>query len=197
MEIRRRTRYMTEDPDKTAVYVNDDGRTLLFAQIAMASQKDPEVSVEDHPDGSLVEGVVFRPVDGDGRGQQPNGCVKHVDGGFTSSTFARATTRTATAASDNRHRFGGVWWFVGLHRLTQHAERLKRTPGTCCVTTTPWSPAKHLIAEPSRGYNRRRSAAGCEIAVVFGCTRLYSRLVGSLRHCGGDQVRRASRALLF
>lgn len=59
------TRTMAEEHDTTALYVSTDGEELSFAQVAMASQKDPDVAVEDHPEGYLVDGVVFRPADED------------------------------------------------------------------------------------------------------------------------------------
>jgi hypothetical protein len=56
---------MTEEHDTTTLYVSTDGEELSFAQVAMASQKDPNVTVGDHPEGYLVNGVVFRPADDD------------------------------------------------------------------------------------------------------------------------------------
>lgn len=54
---------MTDRHDRTTIYTTDAGEEMSFAQIAMAAAKDPGVTVEDHPDGYLVDGEVFRPVD--------------------------------------------------------------------------------------------------------------------------------------
>lgn len=55
---------MTEEHDTTTVYVSD-GEETTFAQIAMVSAKDPDVTVKEHPDGYLVNGKLFQPADGD------------------------------------------------------------------------------------------------------------------------------------
>lgn len=53
---------MAEEHDTTTLYVSTDGEELSFAHIAMASRKDPDVTVKDHPEGYFVDGVVFRPI---------------------------------------------------------------------------------------------------------------------------------------
>ncbi len=65
MNERLLTRTIAQEHDTTTQYVSTDGEELSFAQVAMASQKDPNVTVEDHPKGYLVDGVVFKPVTDD------------------------------------------------------------------------------------------------------------------------------------
>lgn len=56
---------MVEEHDTATLYISTDREVLSFAQIVVASQKDPNVTVNDHPEGHLVDGVVFRSDDED------------------------------------------------------------------------------------------------------------------------------------
>lgn len=53
----------TQETDKTPRYTNDEGEEMSFAQIAFASAKDPDVTVEETPDGYRVDGTLYTPVD--------------------------------------------------------------------------------------------------------------------------------------
>lgn len=59
------TRTVAEEHDTTTPYASTDGEELSFARVAMATRRSPNVTAEDHPEGCLVDGVVFSPVAGD------------------------------------------------------------------------------------------------------------------------------------
>lgn len=53
--------------DQTTVYTTDAGDELTFAQIAMASAKEPDLSVDEADDeqGYIFDGELYTPVDSD------------------------------------------------------------------------------------------------------------------------------------
>jgi hypothetical protein len=51
--------------DTTPRYTNAEGEEMSFAQIAFASAKDPDVTVEETPEGYRVNGKLYRPIDTD------------------------------------------------------------------------------------------------------------------------------------
>jgi hypothetical protein len=51
------------DPDTTSRYTNGEGEQMSFAQIALAAAKDPNVTVEETPDGYRIDGTLYTPID--------------------------------------------------------------------------------------------------------------------------------------
>lgn len=51
--------------DTTTRYTNGEGDELSFAQIAFGAAKDPDVTVEETPEGYRVDGKLYRPIDTD------------------------------------------------------------------------------------------------------------------------------------